>query len=259
MNDEIAGNRDTGLLKMIALVCMITDHVGARLYPQIMELRVIGRIAFPLYIWCLVVGACYTRSPLRYALRLLLVGLISQPFYMLGLNHHWNQWNIFFTLLTGYLGVWSIRANRYGSRYWGPVLALAVPCFVTMDYGWRGVLLVMLMYLARQKRGGVAAVLTAFCLYWGTNSYQLRAILGLDLQTALPIYSWEIVKALLRLQTLAILALPLILWPRKKRTPFPKALAYAAYPGHLIVLWLVQLAMGVLTWQGSLRTLIPWM
>ena len=49
--EEIAGNRDTGRLKMIALVCMIIDHVGARIYPEIGELRVIGRIAFPLYIW----------------------------------------------------------------------------------------------------------------------------------------------------------------------------------------------------------------
>ena len=143
--NEIRGNLDTGLLKIIALVCMVIDHVGVRLLGNATEWRLIGRIAFPLYLWCMVVGACYTHSPARYALRLLAVGLISQPCFMLGLNHGWNQLNVFFTLLLGYLGIWGIRENRYGSRIWAPLLALAVPCFVSMDYGWRGVLLAMLL------------------------------------------------------------------------------------------------------------------
>lgn len=148
--NEIRGNLDTGLLKIIALVCMIIDHAGVRLLGNATEWRLIGRIAFPLYLWCMVVGACYTHSPARYALRLLAVGLISQPCFMLGLNHGWNQLNVFFTLLLGYLGIWGIRENRYGSRIWAPLLALAVPCFVSMDYGWRGVLLAMLLYAARK-------------------------------------------------------------------------------------------------------------
>ena len=112
--NEIRGNLDTGLLKIIALVCMIIDHAGVRLLGNATEWRLIGRIAFPLYLWCMVVGACYTHSPARYALRLLAVGLISQPCFMLGLNHGWNQLNVFFTLLLGYLGIWGIRENRYG-------------------------------------------------------------------------------------------------------------------------------------------------
>ena len=74
--NEIRGNLDTGLLKIIALVCMIIDHAGVRLLGNATEWRLIGRIAFPLYLWCMVVGACYTHSPARYALRLLAVGLI---------------------------------------------------------------------------------------------------------------------------------------------------------------------------------------
>ena len=253
--DEIAGNRDTGLLKIIALICMIVDHVGARILPRVPELRVIGRIAFPLYIWCLVVGACCTRSPLRYTLRLLLVGLIAQPFYMLGLNHTWRQWSIFLTLFLGYLGVMGIRENRHGSAFWAPLLALAVPCFVKMDYGWQGVLLIMLMYLARESRGGIAAVMIAFCLFWGGNNAPISSFLGLRLEGAF--FRLDLVRSLLRIQTLALLALPLILWPRKERTPFPKTLAYAAYPGHLLILWLVQLLMGITTWEQSLFLLHP--
>lgn len=176
--NEIRGNLDTGLLKIIALVCMIIDHAGVRLLGNATEWRLIGRIAFPLYLWCMVVGACYTHSPAHYALRLLAVGLISQPCFMLGLNHGWNQLNVFFTLLLGYLGIWGIRENRYGSPIWAPLLALAVPCFVSMDYGWRGVLLAMLLYAARKNRGAVAAVMVAFCLFWGKARARCRMYLG---------------------------------------------------------------------------------
>ena len=102
--NEIRGNLDTGLLKIIALVCMIIDHAGVRLLGNATEWRLIGRIAFPLYLWCMVVGACYTHSPARYALRLLAVGLISQPCFMLGLNHGWNQLNVFFYAFAGLPG-----------------------------------------------------------------------------------------------------------------------------------------------------------
>lgn len=48
--NEIRGNLDTGLLKIIALVCMIIDHAGVRLLGNATEWRLIGRIAFPLYL-----------------------------------------------------------------------------------------------------------------------------------------------------------------------------------------------------------------
>ena len=254
-NHEIAGNRDTGLLKLIAAVCMIIDHAGVRLFGNMTEMRVIGRIAFPLYIWCMVVGVCHTRSTKKYALRLLLAGLISQPCYMLGLHHGWDSLSVFATLFVGYLGILAIREKRYGSQYWGPVLALAVACVVKMDYGWRGVLLIMLMYLSRRNRGALAALMVAFCLYWGSNSYAVKSLFGLPLEGG--VFDQEIVKAFLKIQALAILALPLMLWPRRERLPMPRWLGYAVYPGHLIILWIVQLLCGAVTMRESLSLLIP--
>ncbi|MBQ7454910.1 MAG: hypothetical protein IJS53_00585 [Clostridia bacterium] len=261
---EIAGNEDTGLLKIIALVCMIIDHVGARICPQTRELRIIGRIAFPLYMWCMVVGACHTRCPWRYALRLLLVGVIAQPCYMLGLNHEWTKLSVYATLFLGYLGIWGIRENKGGSRYWAPLIVLAIPCFVPMDYGWRGVLLIMLLYLARQRRGSILAVMVAYCLFWGGTVSPEQKFLGLslnDLFKNIPLLSTvfrEFSTYFLRIQTLALLAVPLMLWPRRTRTPLPKWAGYAAYPGHLLILWLVELSMGIMTMAQSLKLLFPW-
>ena len=58
----LAGNTATGALKIIALCFMFMDHAGKMLFPNVPELRVLGRIAFPLYAWCLVVGFHYTRN-----------------------------------------------------------------------------------------------------------------------------------------------------------------------------------------------------
>ena len=75
-----AGNLSTGLLKLIALFFMFVDHSGKVLFNNLSEMRILGRIAFPIYVWCMIVGFRRTRSVPRYLLRILLVGLISQPF-----------------------------------------------------------------------------------------------------------------------------------------------------------------------------------
>ena len=68
----------------------------------------------------------------------------------------------------------------------------------------------------------------------------------------------DIVKPLLRVQALALLALPLILWPRQKRTREPFRWAgYLVYPGHLLLLWIAQLLMGITTMEKSMQLLFP--
>ena len=57
-----AGNHATATLKLIALFFMLIDHLGAVVFPSLREMRILGRIAFPIYCWCLVVGFHYTRS-----------------------------------------------------------------------------------------------------------------------------------------------------------------------------------------------------
>lgn len=230
---RIAGSTATGWLKIIALVFMFVDHSGKMLFPGVQEMRALGRIAYPLYCWCLVVGFHYTRSVPKYILRLLAIGLISQPLYMLALNHTWHEFNIFLTLMIGLAAIWSIREKWFGSQIWGPVAALLLAVMLKCDYGWRGVLLIILLYAARESNGGIAAVMIAFCLYWGSNSGVVNEFFGLSLKTVSPFA--DLLGPWLRLQALAILALPLMLipWPSMR---MPKWLGYALYPLHLVVL-----------------------
>ena len=63
MDNAVQTNRDTGLLKIIAFVTMAIDHIGYVFFPQYMWLRVIGRLAFPIFAYCLALGCVYTKNP----------------------------------------------------------------------------------------------------------------------------------------------------------------------------------------------------
>ncbi len=43
-------------LKLIAMVCMVFDHVGDNFFPEQTWLRVIGRIALPIFAFCVAEG-----------------------------------------------------------------------------------------------------------------------------------------------------------------------------------------------------------
>lgn len=237
-----AGNTATSLLKLIALVFMFTDHAGKMLFANAEEMRMIGRLAFPIYAWCMIVGFHYTRSVWKYCLRILLVGLISQPLYMLALNHTWREPNIFLTLLLGLGALWGIREKKAGSRLWAPVLAILLATFLHADYGWKGVLFMIVLYAVRDSRPGIAAVMVSYFLFWGSSFSVTRSLFGVPLDlNALPDFLRLPLSAFLRLETYGLLSLPLILirFPRDIR--MPRWLGYALYPAHLVLLYLLEL------------------
>mgnify|MGYP003296562490 CR=1 FL=1 len=85
--NHVRTNSDTGLLKLIAMIAMLCDHAGKMLFPQYRVLRIIGRIAFPIYAYCIAVGCVYTRNPFAYLKRIALLALISQPIYAVSMAH----------------------------------------------------------------------------------------------------------------------------------------------------------------------------
>lgn len=147
-------------LKIIALVTMTADHFAVAFLepwsPVWLVLRLIGRVAFPLYCFLLVEGFLHTRSVGRYLARLGVFALISEvPFdWMNGegpltLAHQ----NVFFTLFLGLAALWGLV--RYLNRqlpvtavvWCGIAAALAGLC--RTDYGPTGVILIVLLYYFR--------------------------------------------------------------------------------------------------------------
>ncbi|MEW8978192.1 MAG: TraX family protein [Symbiobacterium sp.] len=72
------------MLEWIAMLTMLVDHIGAVFFPGAVWMRIVGRIAMPLYTYGIVRGYELTRSRRRYALRLFLIALAAQvPFWAL--------------------------------------------------------------------------------------------------------------------------------------------------------------------------------
>ena len=242
--EQLGGNLDTAFLKVLALGLMLIDHLGASLLPGIPELRIIGRIAFPLYAWCLVVGIVKTRSPLRYGLRLLLMAVVSQPLYMMALNHTWADMNILFTLLIALVTIQGIRARWYGSQFWAPVLCYLALGFLKVDYGWKGITFILLLYLARETRSGLWAAVLAYSLYWGSTSSPVRSLFGLMLPFEALGGLGVVLKSFFHLQGMVWLALPLITIRTDSGLRMPKWAGYSLYPLHLVLLIILKLMNG---------------
>ena len=217
-----AGNTATSWLKIIALVFMFIDHAGKMCFPSIPEMRMLGRIAFPVYAWCLIVGFHYTRSVPKYLLRILITGLVSQPLYNIALGHTWRQPNIFLTLFLGLCALWGIREKKYLSQIWAPVLTMMVAIYTGADYGWRGVLLFVMLYAVQESRPGIAAVMVSYFLFWGGSYSVTRSLFGMPIDLdVLPGVLSQPLSAFMRMETYALMALPLILIRFKKTCKFP--------------------------------------
>ena len=267
-----AGNHATGLLKLIALFFMFIDHSGKVLFRNNPDMRLLGRIAFPIYVWCMIVGFSRTRSVPRYLRRILVVGLISQPFYVLALDNEGHlgvlvqqvlaplsagfslaglgqvlhtvflaKPNIFLTLLLGLAALWGIREKKWFSQIWAPAAAVILATVLNADYGWKGIVLFLLLYAAQDSRPAIAAVMVAFFLYWGTGYSVTSALFGIPIDlSALPDCLSLPLKAFMRLETYALLSLPFILIRFRRDIRNPIWLSYGMYPAHLVLLILLK-------------------
>ena len=193
-------NLDTDLLKLIAIAAMLADHIGGAFFPAAPWFRWIGRLAFPLFCYCMTVGLLYTHSIKRYLGRLAIFAVVSQPFWILAFNAddilgNLTNWNIFFTLLLSLLAMWGLTTRRW----WLFVLCVLALAFGSFDYNYNGVILMLIFYFCRNRPALLAGL---YILFW------LPALWGGSLEDPLALVvgghavNWTI---------FALLALPLIL------------------------------------------------
>ena len=221
----IALNTDTGLLKLVAIVLMVVDHVGAHLMGNDLVMRTIGRLAFPIFAWCVVVGSEYTHDIKAYMKRMALFYFVTQPCYVLSFGRAWSQHNIYLTLLLGLIAIWAIKDREY----WALPIVLLAAYYIKPNYGMDGVYVIILLYLVRRSKLLAALLVTAFCFYWGRNS-----------QTILTIGDWQ-----LHMQTVAALSLPLIILPTHTGIRLNKYVFYAFYPAHMLVIYAIKQLMAM--------------
>ena len=74
---KLSGN----VLKIVAMVSMLIDHIGMYFFPKVTVLRVIGRLAFPIFAFMVAEGCRHTRNKLRYFLSIFTLAVIVQLVY----------------------------------------------------------------------------------------------------------------------------------------------------------------------------------
>ena len=70
-------------LQWIALITMTIDHIGFLLFQKLTILRIIGRIAMPIFVFCLAEGFIHTKSRQKYFMRLGILAVISELVFIL--------------------------------------------------------------------------------------------------------------------------------------------------------------------------------
>ncbi len=68
-------------LKIIAAVAMLIDHVGYLMLPQYDVLRIIGRLAFPIFAFMIAEGCKYTKNKARYFFTVFGLAALCQTVY----------------------------------------------------------------------------------------------------------------------------------------------------------------------------------
>ncbi len=174
-------------LKMIAVITMLIDHsafILLSLYPPALTplfhigqtgyslyriCRDIGRIAFPIYCFLLLEGFLHTRSRTKYGRNLLIFALISElPWnYMFADTWHYEKQNVFFTLFLGYLAFCALEyfKDRRDMQLLSMIGLLAVSFFLEADYGWKGYVFLLIMYLLRNEKAPQAIIGSCWLAY----------------------------------------------------------------------------------------------
>jgi hypothetical protein len=173
-------NYDLGreLLKWIAIITMTFDHVGAILYPEFEFLRLIGRLAFPLFAYLLILGMESTRNIRNYFFRLFIFALISQIPFFLAINYApFELLNIFFSLSFGLL---FITFFKRGSPL--AFVSLLSSFILPIDYGIYGLAMIGCMYiLTKNTKLGVVSLLLLNGLFLIPFNSQLLSLAALPL------------------------------------------------------------------------------
>ncbi len=220
---------DGTTLKLIAMIAMVFDHVGDMFYPELLWPRMVGRLAMPLFAFCIAEGYCHTGNKNKYLLRMGEFALISEvPFDLafdgeIGLGHQNIMLTFFLSIIALKLfdfvrGEKNVKTDKYSlgrtALGWGVVIAIAVLAIVVRaDYTVFAVISVFLFYLFRNFSQIVRSAV-------GVGFLALSRTMGYYIMTGLSF-------------------IPLAMYNGKKGKGL-KWLFYVFYPGHLLVLYIVK-------------------
>ncbi len=170
-------------LKIIAIISMLIDHTAAVLVSPYdfsalyITMRLIGRLAFPIFCFLLVEGMYYTSNTKKYLFRLGVFAIISEIPFDLAFRHKIcdiQYQNVFFTLFLGALLIHMIeqlKLRTSSNKNLQKIIYIFIICciafFLKTDYGYKGILLILCYYFLYQTSYTklIAAAVVIFLLY----------------------------------------------------------------------------------------------
>lgn len=229
------------VLKIIACISMLIDHMGYILFPNVLILRLIGRIAFPIFAFLLAEGCFYTRNKLRHFLVLLGFATIMQV--VLFAATKMTSFSIFvhFSIAVGicYLIDFIDDFIRNKKIILGIIFILLVLCiligliivdnitdYFRANYGIYAILLPIILYVIRKyvkkyhlfvNIGAIILVLVFMNYFYAHAYYQLYGIIA---------------------------CLFILFYNGKKGIFNLKYLFYIFYPLHMVILYAISMFIG---------------
>ncbi len=202
-------NQNTNLLKILAIIFMLIDHIGFAFFPKLVILRCIGRLAFPLFFYSTFVGYFKTKNLKKYILRLLQLAIVSElPFYLLLGD---IKLNVCFALLLELLFLYFLDNKKYV----GYILLFTASLILVpiLEYAPYVLFLTPLFYYTKNTKWLFSISYVLF--------YLIMICIGFN-----PIY------------LCCILDLPLLIINIKSNIKINKYFFYAFYPIHIIIILL---------------------
>lgn len=224
-------------LKIFACVSMLLDHIGVMLLPEVMVLRYVGRLAFPLFAYFIAEGCRYTKNKLRRFLSVFVLGIICEVVFVVFSKAYYG--NILLTFSASVLLIYLLDEAKIAfakSRTHGMLMSFLLILFVVavyfyceyvgLDYGFFGVLTPALAVLFDNIDN------FSVKLYNRVN----RKTVSL-LMFSLGLLLLSIFEDVQSYQILSLLSLPLLALYNGKRGKYKfKYGFYLFYPLHLVVL-----------------------
>lgn len=233
------------VLKIIAMITMVIDHIGYCFYPNILLLRLIGRIAFPIYAFLIAQGFLYTKNRNKYFLKVLLMAILSEiPFDMTFFNSYfylqYQNVLITFSIVLFSLILYEHLKSKGKDAYYAIMVGFLI-CFISQaDYSIIGPIVIYMYYFSCKNN----------------ENYKIKPLNVILIGTTLIIY--EMLHAGLSnpnglldfvinrgyIYIGVVVATMLIIFYNTKLGPKNKiinTIFYLFYPAHIIALYLISL------------------
>ena len=160
------------ILKWMGVVAMILDHVGLIFYPDNINFRIAGRIAYPIFGFVLIHNYIYfTKNKLWYIKRLFFLALATEPFHMLLFWKYSVGINVFFMYSLVLASVYileghckTIENSSFKKTLIAFIFALFMVASSFIGYFIVGYLLILSFYFSFKDSSGLSFMATLILL-----------------------------------------------------------------------------------------------